>query len=197
MSLKVRRTTAQAVAAALGLSVTGCAYLQSPYDDEPKYRRGEKPSYTMALITNINESDCQKGQTGVQCTPVGKLILTKPSENLSIQIYRPATNGTAQVVTCVSPAEAGKSISTDSAFSASLPVRTAGAVAQATAAASAATTESLVVLKSIDAASQYVATASFANCLAYASGMYDAMAAEKLQGQIFGNAVSIAASAPR
>ena len=201
MTCTLQRPVPASIAGGLALVLSGCSVLQSPYDERQTFRRGERPSYSIGQMTNQNSGDCEDADKN--CVVFSKLVLTKPSDNLSFQIIRRSKDSRGrtieEVVTCVSPAEAGKTVSTSGTLSTSIPARVGGAAASASAAASSATTEALVVLKSIDAASQYVAIASFANCLAYAGGMYDAAAASRLQEKIFDNAVPIsgAASAPK
>jgi hypothetical protein len=201
MTSTVHRWLTTLVAAGLALVLSGCSALQSPFDESQSYRRGERPSYSIGQMTNQNTGNCEDNDKN--CVVFSKLVLTKPSDNLSFQIIRRSKDAkgriTEEIVTCVSPAEAGKTVSTSGSFSTSIPAKVGGAAASASAAASSAATEALVVLKSIDPATQYVATASFANCLAYAGGMYDGAAAARLQEKIFDNAVPIsgAASAPK
>lgn len=188
---------------AVCVATAGCGTLQSPYSkDDPSYRQGEKPSYTIGQMTNRASGICRDGDG--DCRTLGKVILTKPSDNISFQIIRRRSGGAngdvvEDIITCASPAEAGKTVSTDGSMSTSFNVKVAGAATPVSGAASQSARETLVVLKSLDAATQYVATASFANCLAYASGMYESSKAAELQQRIFDNAVPIAsgASAPK
>ena len=81
-----RLLTIIAISAALN---TGCGLFQSPYSDRPTYASGEKGTVAFGSITNRDASDCQDGkgnETG--CKFLGKVILTKPTDNVSFQIFQ-------------------------------------------------------------------------------------------------------------
>lgn len=145
-------------------------------------------------MTDRDSARC--GENGDSCRVLGKVVLTKPYDNVSFQIARPVKQGeTPQYVTCASPAEAAKTVGTAGGVSISASTKVAGAAAPAALAASQAMTQAAMLLQAQDSATYFVATAAFVNCLAFASGMYESADAAKLQSQIFQNAVAIAAGA--
>ena len=159
----------------------GCSILQSPYvDKDGSFRQGEKGSFNVGQITTRDSGRCEQDgppATGSEsnnqapfpkCVVTGKIILTKPTDNVSFQVFVPDGHGGAHVVMCASPAEAGKTVSTSSTVAGTISVKSVAAGVSA----AEGVNESLVVLQSLDAATHYVATASYVNCLAFASGMY-------------------------
>jgi hypothetical protein len=170
------------------LVLCGCSMFTSPYNDKQTYVQGSKPPYDFASIFNPNGKD----------KPIlGKIILTTPASNLSYQFYKYKADGTIEsVVTCVSPAEVAMGLGVTG--SASLTGSTnASSSVSVTASGSQATSESITPISS-NAAAQYVATSSFYNCMAYASGIYGTVGtpdatknAGAAQEEIFVDAIKI------
>ena len=173
----------------------GCSAIESPYSKEPTYLKGERGSYNIGQMTDRDSSTC--GEKGDGCRVLGKVVLTKPYDNVSFQIARASriAGEPPQYVTCASPAEAAKMVGTSGSVSISGSMKVAGAAAPVAASASEAMNQAATLLQSQDSATHFVATAAFVNCLAYASGMYESDKAAELQGQILRYAVSIAAGA--
>ena len=76
--------------------LSGCSALQSPYDDRQSFRRGERPSYSIGQMTNQNSGDCEDNDKS--CVVFSKLVLTKPSDNLSFQIIRRSKDAKGKTV---------------------------------------------------------------------------------------------------
>ena len=176
------RGLAVSTAVAGALVSLGCSILESPYlPKEGSFRQGEKGSFSVGQITTRDSGRCEQDgppATGSEtsnnqapfpkCVVTGKIVLTKPTDNVSFQVFVPDGHGGARVVMCASPAEAGKTVSTSSTVAGTVSVKSVAAGVSA----AQGVNENLVVLQSLDAATHYVATASYVNCLAFASGMY-------------------------
>jgi len=172
----VHRVPGLAASALLSAAVLGgCGVFQSPYSDHPTFTNGEKSIVTFAPIANANTWDCKDSNEKPipDCKFTGKVILTKPTDNVSFQFFRDDKN----IVICASPAEVAKSISTSGALAAALGVKVAGAPAAQSASASSSATEALQALASIDAPTHFVAVAMYNTCLQFASGMLSAQQA--------------------
>lgn len=195
MAHRASARLAATMALAGGALCAGCSFFQSPYTDRPTFTSGEKGSVAFGSITNKDAGDCQdNGKEIPGCRFMGKVILTKPTDNVSFQIFQ--KNDT--LVMCASPAEAAKSISTNSALTLALNAKVAGAPASQSASAAASATQAIVALHAADAPTHYVATATYANCLAFASGMITANQAAEAHMLILNRAIYVGnpASAP-
>jgi hypothetical protein len=173
-----------ALCTSAAIGTPGCS-LFGPYSSNPSFAAGEKPSYNVGQVTTADSGSCTDP---AKCTILGKLILVPPSASMSIQIFR--KDGT--VVTCASPAEVAKALS--SSGSGSLSVPTDAGKAAVALSASGAATEAMTLTQSTDAASHFVAAASFYNCLGVASGFIQPNDASRIQEKIFDDAVQIAAA---
>ncbi len=174
----------------------GCSLFKGPYTDRPTFTNGEKGTVAFGSITNKDAADCMddSGKPIEGCRFLGKVILTKPTDNVSFQIFQKD----GSLVMCASPAEAAKSTSTTAELGLALNAKVAGAPASQAASASASATQAIVALQAADAPTHFVATATYANCLAYASGMLTAAQAAEAHMLILNRAVYVgsAASAP-
>lgn len=171
---------------AIGLA--GCSIF-GPYSTGPTYAAGEEPSYNIGHITTSDKGFCNDNED--HCKAVGKLVLVPPSASMSFQIFK--SNG--DVVTCASPAEVAKALSSSGSATLSVPMDAGKAAAAAS--ASGAATEAITLTQSADAASHFVAAASFYNCLGYASGYIDPASASQNQSKIIDNAIQIAAASSK
>jgi len=177
------------------LLLAGCATFQNPYSKGQTWSQGGRPAYAMVEVTNKNSSACDKkadGETSPNCVAYGKVILTRPDSNVSYQFYRLDSNkDISSVITCASPAEVARSLSVSGnvALAASKDATPGGISLSAS--GGQASTENITALSAQDAATQFVAAASFYNCLAYGSGMYANVVAAGYQKDIFSQAVAV------
>jgi hypothetical protein len=141
--------------------IPGCA-------DGP-YGRGGQPA-PMELI-NRSSADCEHNDD-VRCVEYGKILSTRPNYNYSYHFFAPGQgpygNGKLGVITCAPPAEVAQALS----VSGSIALSGGSGGAQMSASESHSSSATDTVLFSPGAATQYVAAASFYNCLVYSSGMY-------------------------
>ena len=151
--------------------LNGCSTFQSPYSNTQTWTQGERPSYSIAQITNRDREDCASPDN---CQPIGKIILTRPDSNASFQFFvANGPNNTIGVITCASPAEVARALSVSGNVLLSASKSGTGVVGvSANASGSQSLSEAITVAASQDAATHYVAASSFYNCLAYANGMY-------------------------
>ena len=184
--------------------MAGCGFL-NPFASEPTYRQGERPSYTALSLTNIDSGNCiykDKEKPIDGCEYTGKILLNQPTQNMSFQLYRKDESGKfGSVVTCVSPAEAAKAVGTTSNLNVALPAATGASAPAYTLGASGTSSEQIQVIHSVDAASHYIAVATFASCLAYASGAMNSTTYTTHLANIYENAKAFSpvanASAPK
>lgn len=199
--------------------LAGCSVFTNPFSDRQTYTQGGKPVYNMTNMAAENsfEAVCIKKENesdddyharmlkAPQCNPYAKLILTRPDSNVSYQFIKlDDKKNFAGTITCASPAEVARALAETGNIAASIPVQAASPAVAASGVQS--TTETITVIPANNAASNYVATASFYNCMAYASGIYGPVTtsgnapgtaeqvATKQQTYIFLNAVPIAAA---
>lgn len=179
--------------------LAGCQAL-NPYTTEQNggsYRQGEKPGYSITQLTNTDGPSCAADKDNrdfnghlvdANCRVFGKLTQTNPSSNISFQTFLYGKDGKPTgMVTCASPAEVAKAFNFQGDGSIGVPIGNTTLTTNA----SGARTVSNTVIQPPDAATQYVAAASFYNCLAFASGMIDAPTAAANLKNIFDNAVKL------
>ncbi len=179
---RIKRYFLLTLCACVAIGTSGCSFF-GPYSSDPSFAAGEKPSYNIGQVTTADTGSCNDPS---KCTVLSKLILVPPSASMSFQIIR--KDGT--VVTCASPAEVAKALSSSGSGSLSIPTDAGKALAAL--AASGAATETVTLTQSTDAASHFVAAASFYNCLGVASGFISPTEATQIQEKIFDDAVQIA-----
>lgn len=167
-------------------AMTAC----TPVSTVASYTGGDKPSYTIEHVTNIDSPSCvdKTGKAIDSCHPLAKIILTNGNNNLSYQIIK--DGNPPKIITCSSPADVAKALTNNQSLTASIP--TAKGTVSLT--GSDVSSQAVTVVQSVDAATHYVAAASYYNCLAYANGEYEVHpeAAATDLGKIFDNAVNIA-----
>jgi hypothetical protein len=195
---RLHRYAAKTFAACCGLALGGCSFL-NPYSDKPTYTQGEKPSIAFASIS-AHGGDCPP-EGSSECRPTGKVIQTRPDTAQSYQFFRydDKHESVQQVMTCASPAEVARALSVSGSVGFSVAPQ---AAQSASAAASSATQQAITVIQPADAASHYIAAASYYNCLNFASGMYgttDSEQAKKtataIAQKLFGDAIQLSAPA--
>lgn len=146
-------------------ALAGCGNLPG-FDSSPSFKSGEAPSYTIGSISRHDKTINDKGEEIVTKKELAKLSLTQPT-NSSAYIFLPQ-KGPADTIACVTPAAAGLTQGVMSVKEGTLTVADKGGV---TAKNTEGVSQGMLVLTSVDMANQYLANASFANCLAFASGM--------------------------
>ena len=153
-------------------AVAGCGNLPG-FDSSPSFKSGEAPSYTIGSISRHDKTINDKGEEIVTKKELAKLSLTQPT-NSSAYIFLPQPADAT--IACVTPAAAGLTQGVMSVKEGTLTVADKGGV---TAKNTEGVSQGMLVLTSVDMANQYLANASFANCLAFASGMVDGPTAGK------------------
>lgn len=124
----------------------------------PSYSYGEKPSYNIGSI--IEKCGNRLGQNN-HCR-TGKVILTNPTSNFSIEIKRSDGNR----IFCVSPAEAAKTQNQSFKGNTSIPM---GGATLLTMGASGQQTQAITLVQAVDIQSHLLATGEFYACLKYAN----------------------------
>lgn len=153
-------------------ALAGCGNLPG-FDSSPSFKSGEAPSYTIGSISRHDKTINDKGEEIVTKKELAKLSLTQPT-NSSAYIFLPQPADAT--IACVTPAAAGLTQGVMSVKEGTLTVADKGGV---TAKNTEGVSQGMLVLTSVDMANQYLANASFANCLAFASGMVDGPTAGK------------------
>jgi hypothetical protein len=126
------------------------------------------------------------------CLTLGTVLLTKPSDNLSMQFVKsmkkkadgePDVGAPYRIITCISPAAVATSVGAASGANVSAGKTVLGVTG--------AQSESALLIQGEDASSHFTATASFYNCLNFAAGMYDEATATEIQKSIFEGAIKL------
>jgi hypothetical protein len=162
------------------------------------YAAGEQPSYSTIRLQTIPDDPHCFAEPASKCTTLSSILLTKPTDNLSMQFVRSmkvdakglrGTGAPYEVITCISPAAAVTSIGSVANGDLSAGRATLGLTG--------AQTESALLIQSTDPQSHFLATASFYNCLNYASDMYDRKTAASVANAILATATRLGADASK
>ncbi|QTD44550.1 hypothetical protein [Ottowia testudinis] len=155
-------------------TIGGCGTIAGS-DSEPSYKSGEKPSFTIGSIyRDDHEAKNDKGEVRIR-PELAKLALTQPT-NSSAYIFLKKESGVDIAMACVTPAAAGLTQGVVSVQEATGTLANKGGISAKN---TEGVSQGMLILTSIDIANQFLANASFANCLAYASGMVDGPTAGK------------------
>lgn len=167
--------------------MAGCSVFTSPYASKPSYQQGEKQSYTITNIFSDEPGECSKRDDekidafqvrvagNVSCRAYAKMILTRPDTNVSYQFHKFNEKGELiGTITCVSPAEVAKALSTAGNIAFTLPHGASSVGVNG----GQSTTEGITLIQNSDTANN-IAAASFYNCVAYANGMYGRVSKEE------------------
>lgn len=190
----MKALSAELLLSALAVALSGCGLPST----KQTYAAGEQPSYGMVrLQTNPEDPNCFARASNT-CLTLGTVLLTKPSDNLSMQFVRSIkkkanglrdTGPPYRVITCISPAAAVTSIGAASGASLTAGKTDLGFTG--------AQSESALMIQSADASSHFLATASFYNCLNYAADMYDETTATVIEKAIIDGAVRLQSEDPK
>jgi hypothetical protein len=177
------------------VSLVACSTFESPDSERQTWSKGGRPAYAMVEVTSKNGSTCDATAntgTATGCQAYGKVILTRPDSNVSYQFFTMDGQTITGVITCASPAEVarGLSVSGNVDIAASKDVSSATGISVSGSGAQ-TTAETMTSIAAQGAATQYIAAASFYNCLGFGSKMYDSTTAAGFQKDIFGQAVLV------